>query len=39
MANAKVEYKNITFGQLINNNGQSGAATDLVTWRPDPKSF
>ena len=40
MANAKVEYKNITFRHLINNdNGSRYYYSNLVTWRPDRKSF
>lgn len=35
MANAKVEYRTVTFEQLINNDSGSGAKTNLSTWRPD----
>ena len=38
MANAKVEYRHVTFKQLINNDDGSGANADLSTWKPDRKS-
>ena len=39
MANAKVEHRNVSFRQLINNDVGSDADIDLATWRPDRKFF
>ena len=39
MAVAAVEYRNVSFRVLINNDAGSGAHADLSTWRPERKYF